>query len=179
MTSHTPPIVRPCFAQDLEAVRLLLTHHAMTGYTWLEEQAQSLGEVQTLWSGVVGGDLPFLVASPHTDLTRVLGVGYALAGLFGAPALGGGVELRVAVLPTMQRRGVGRTLLHSLLEDLRGPDRRTVFAAYGVTNPSPPRALLNRFEFSPPLRLEQAARKFGRTFDAAVSFKHLEPGADD
>lgn len=173
MSTPPPPIVRPCFAQDLEAVRLLLNHHALTGYTWLEEQEQSLSEMQDLWSWIVGKDLAFMVACPGADLSRVIGVGYALPGLFAAAALRGGIELRVAVLPTMQGRGVGRTLLHSLIEDARGPEPRTVFAAYGVTNPSPPLKLLNYFDFSPPLRLEQAARKFGRTFDAAVSFKHL------
>lgn len=177
MTVQTPPIVRPCFAQDLEAARLLVNHHALTGYTWLEEEEQSLADMQALWSWVVGLQLPFLVASPLSDISRVLGVGYALPGLFAAAALRGGPELRVAVLPTMQGRGVGRTLLHSLIEDLRGPEPRTVFAAYGVTNPSPPLKLLNHFDFSPPLRLEQAARKFERTFDAAVSFKHLTPSS--
>lgn len=173
---NPPPIVRPCFVQDLQSVRLLLNHHALTGYTWLEEAEQSLEEMQELWTWVVGQNLPFLVAAPLADLSRILGVGYALPGLFAAAALRGGPELRVAVAPSMQGRGVGRLLLHSLIEELRAPSPRTVFAAYGVTNPSPPFGLLQHFGFSAPLRLEQAARKFERTFDVALAFKHL-PGA--
>jgi len=172
-TPAQPALVRPCFAQDLESVRLLLNHHALTGYTWLEEAPLSLEETQTLWSFVVGADLPFLVACPRADISRVVGVGFARPGLFGAPSLQGGPEIRVAVTPALLRHGIGSALTDSLLDDLQSGGAARVFASYGKTEPSPPAAMLARAGFGPAGVLEGAARKFGRRYDVAVQSKAM------
>lgn len=168
-----PALVRPCFAQDLEAVRLLLSHHALTGFSWLEEEPLSLAETQALWSGVVGSNLPFMVACPRADISRVVGIGFAREGLFGAPTLRGSPEVRIAVVPALMRHGVGIALLDSLLEDLKTFGRTHAYTAFGKTDPSPPARLLTRAGFVEMASLQGIARKFGRAFDVAIFGKAL------
>lgn len=172
-TAPQPALVRPCFAQDLEGVRLLLTHHALTGYTWLDEAALSLEATRALWTSIVSANLPFVVACPRSDLSRIVGLGYARAGLLGADSLCGSPEARVCVTPALMRHGIGLALLESVLDDLRTFGATHAFAAYGHTDPSPPSALLHRAGFTKAGLLHSAARKFGRAFDVIIQERPL------
>ncbi|HYD72743.1 MAG TPA: GNAT family N-acetyltransferase, partial [Candidatus Binatia bacterium] len=70
-------IVRPCFQQDLEFVQLIYAHHVLSGTGSFELEPPSLEEMTERWSRIVGLGWPFVVASPASDLSRVLGFAYA------------------------------------------------------------------------------------------------------
>ena len=70
-------IVRPCFQQDLEMVHLIYSHHVLTGTGTFELDPPSLEEMTARWSAIVTHGWPYLVASPASDLSRVLGFAYA------------------------------------------------------------------------------------------------------
>lgn len=165
--------VRPCFGQDLETVRLIAAHHALTGFSWLESQPPSEADLVAAWSRTVDAGLPYIVACPRSDPSRVLGFGYAQEGLFGSPLLCGRPELRLAVHPSHLRKGLGALLLSALLEDLASAGAAGASCSFGHEEASAPLALVTRAKFTKAVRLSAAARKFGKVYDVVVATRAL------
>ncbi|MCR6643962.1 MAG: GNAT family N-acetyltransferase [Terricaulis sp.] len=106
--SPRPPIlVRPCFQQDLELVQLIYAHHVLSGTGTFEIEPPSLDEITERWGRVVSNGWPWLVATPTTDLSRVLGFAYA-APFRERAAYAKTFEVSIYVGPTTQRQGAGR-----------------------------------------------------------------------
>src|SRR5262249_3714945 len=114
MSTPPPMIVRPCFQQDLETVQLIYAHHVMTGTGSFEIEPPSLAVMTERWSGVVSKGWPYLVASPQTDLTRVLGFAYAFQ-YRDRLAYKNCFEVSVYVAPSSVQQGVGFALMRDLL----------------------------------------------------------------
>ena len=160
-------VVRPCFQQDLEQVQLIYGHHVLTGMGTFEVEAPSLDDITSRWSGVVSKGWPYLVASPTSDLSRVLGFAYAVQYRDRA-AYAKTFEDSVYVAPGSQRIGVGDALLTELLWTLRGDGVREVLAFIGDSANAGSIALHTKAGFTRVGTLTNAGQKFGRWLDVVI-----------
>lgn len=167
-----PIIVRPCFQQDLEQVQLIYGHHVMTGTGTFEIEPPDLGEMTERWSQVVEKAWPYLVASPSTDLTRVLG--FAYAGQFRArAAYAQTFEDSVYVAPSAARQGVGLALMRELLATLQGDGVREVLAVIGDSANYASIQLHAKAGFAHVGVMRNVGQKFGRWLDVVIMQRSL------
>lgn len=169
-------IVRPCFQQDLELVQLIYAHHVLTGTGSFEIEPPSLEEMTARWSRVVQCGWPYLVAAPPSDLSRVLGFGYATQYRDRA-AYRGAFEVSVYVGPTTQRQGAGSSLLRQLLLALRAENARTALAFIGDSANVASIALHAKLGFQHAGVLKGVGEKFSRQLDVVVMQRSI-PRAD-
>jgi phosphinothricin acetyltransferase len=171
----TPPlIVRPCFQQDLETVQLIYAHHVVTGTGTFEIDPPPLDIITERWSGVVSKGWPYLVASPQSDLSRVLGFAYAFQ-YRDRPAYRHCFEVSVYAAPTTMGQGVGTALMTELLNTLRGDGVREVLAFIGDSQNAGSIKLHSKVGFKHAGTLKHVGEKFGRTLDVVVMQRTLIP----
>jgi len=171
----TPPlIVRPCFQQDLETVQLIYAHHVLTGTGTFEIDPPSLDIITERWSGVVSKGWPYLVASPQSDLSRVLGFAYAFQ-YRDRPAYRHCFEVSVYAAPTTMGQGVGTALMTELLNTLRGDGVREVLAFIGDSQNAGSIKLHSKVGFKHAGTLKHVGEKFGRMLDVVVMQRTLIP----
>lgn len=171
-------IIRPCFQQDLETVQLIYAHHVTTGSGTFELEPPSLEEMTARWSDIVQNSWPYLVASPTSDLTRVLGFAYA-AQFRPRPAYAKTFESSVYVSPTSQRQGVGVLLMAELLHTLRSDGVREVLALIGDRENAGSIALHTKLGFRHAGLMQNVGRKFDRWLDVVLMQRTLAPPNKD
>jgi L-amino acid N-acyltransferase YncA len=175
---HAPAFIRPCFEQDLESVAFLAGHHALTGFSMLEEHLLPLAAWSQRWSRIVRAGHPFLVACLAANPSRIIGFAYTDAPLLGAGHLNGAaIELHGAVTPALLRHGVGGEILRQTLHDLKTTQTEHIYVCYGSprdsSEPSAVSRLLRREGFGQVGKLPGAARKFGRPLDLVILARAL------
>ena len=166
-------IVRPCFQQDIETVQLIYATHVQTGTGSFEIDPPSLEEMTERWSKVVSNGWPFLVASPLSDLSRVLGFAYAMQ-YRDRPAYKKTFEVSVYTAPTVMRQGVGSALLNELLGMLQSDGAREALAFIGDSYNAASIALHQKAGFGYVGTLKGVGEKFGRTLDVVVMQRSLQ-----
>ena len=166
-------IVRPCFQQDLETVQLIYGHHVLSGTGSFELTPPSLDEITERWSKIVSNNWPYLVASPVTDLTRVVGFAYAVQ-YRDRPAYARTFEVSVYAAPTSLRQGVGAALLNALLGTLQQDGAREALAFIGDSYNAASVALHHKLGFTHVGTLGNVGEKFGRLLDVVVMQKSLQ-----
>jgi len=174
MTNPPPLIVRPCFQQDLETVQLIYAHHVMTGTGSFELEPPSLEVMTERWGHIVSKGWPYLVASPQSDLSRVLGFAYA-SQFRDRPAYKGCFEVSIYTAPTSMHQGVGAAMLRELLNTLRGDGVREVLALIGDSQNAASLGLHTKLGFRHAGTLQNVGEKFGRTLDVVVMQRTLIP----
>jgi phosphinothricin acetyltransferase len=177
MTSARPVhIARPCFQHDLEFVTLIHAHYVTTSTAALETQPLSRDEMEARWSSIVTQGWPFLVASPTSDLTRV--VGFACAQPFRDREMYPGVfEDLVYAAPGSVRKGVGAILLTALLHQLKDDGARQVLALIADGAPAAI-GLHAALGFREVGTLERVAFKFDRWLDVILMQRPLLEGGE-
>jgi phosphinothricin acetyltransferase len=171
-------IIRPCFQQDLEFVQLIYAHHVLTGTGTFEIEPPSLEEMTARWGAIVARGWPFVVASPVSDLSRVLG--YAYASQFrDRAAYAKTFESSVYVGPTTMRQGAGALLMSEVLTTLRGDGVREVLAVIGDSYNAASIALHRKLGFKHVGTLTNAGEKFGRLLDVVIMQRSLRPPAPE
>lgn len=171
-----PFIVRPCFEQDIDQVRLIYSHHVLTGTGTFEIEPPGLEEMHARWSAVVTASWPWLVASPTRDLTRVMGFAYA-SQFRPRAAYAKTFEDSVYVAPSGMNQGIGKMLLAEMLTMLRDDGVREVVAMIGDSANSASIALHARAGFKHGGVLKEVGNKFGRWLDVVVMQKSLRTPA--
>ncbi len=175
MAAERPPmIIRPCFQQDLEYVQLIYAHHVLSGAGTFEIEPPSLEEMTERWSRIVDKGWPFLVASPLSDLSRVLGFAYAVQYRDRA-AYSKTFESSVYVGPTTQRQGAGALLMSELLTSLRSDGVREVLAFIGDSYNAGSIGLHKKLGFNVVGKLENVGEKHGRVLDVVIMQRTLPP----
>lgn len=167
-------IVRPCFQQDLELVHLIYAHHVLSGAGTFEIEPPSLEEMTERWSRIVDRGWPFLVASPISDLSRVLGFAYAVQYRDRA-AYAKTFESSVYVGPTTQRQGAGALLMSEVLTSLRTDNVREVLAFIGDSYNAASIGLHAKLGFKIVGKLESVGEKFGGLLDVVIMQRTLPP----
>ena len=172
MSEPPPLIVRPCFQQDLELVHLIYAHHVLTGTGTFEIEPPSLEQMGERWGDIVQRGWPFLVASPVSDLTRIMGFAYAVQYRDRA-AYAKTFESSIYCGPTTMRQGVGTQLLGSLLASLRDDGVRQALAFIGDSYNAASIGLHAKLGFQHVGTLAQVGEKFGRELDVIVMQRNI------
>lgn len=175
MPAGPPPIiVRPCFQQDLQLVQLIYAHHVLTGTGTFEIEPPDLEEMTARWSKVVEKGWPFLVASPSSDVSRILGFAYAQQ-FRDREAYAKTFEVSIYVGPTTQRQGAGAQLLSELLTTLRSDGVREVLAVIGDSYNAASIGLHGKLGFKHVGTMHNVGEKFGRLLDVVIMQRMLPP----
>jgi len=169
----TQLVIRPCFQQDLETVQLIYATHVLTGTGSFEIEPPSLEEMTERWSKIVSRNWPYLVASPLSDLSRVVGFAYATQ-YRDRPAYARTFEVSVYAAPTAPRQGIGSALLNELLAMLHGDGVREVTAFIGDSYNAASIALHNKAGFVYVGTLKNVGEKFGRAIDVVIMQRTLQ-----
>ncbi len=173
MNDTRPPlIVRPCFQQDLEFVQLIYAHHVLSGTGTFELTPPNLEEMTERWSRVVSHGWPYLVASPASDLSRVMGFAYA-AQFRERAAYAKTFEVSVYSAPTSLRQGAGALLLQEVLAMLRTDGVREALAFIGDSANAASIALHRTLGFKHAGVLTNVGEKFGRALDVVIMQRTL------
>lgn len=167
-------LVRPCFQQDLEWVQLIYAHHVVTGTGTFEIEPPTLNQMTERWGQVVGQGWPFVVVSPASDLSRVMGFAYA-AQYRDRPAYSRTFEVSVYAAPTTLRQGAGALMLSDILTTLNNDGVREVLAFVGDSYNAASIGLHHKFGFQHVGTLKNVGEKFGRALDVVVLQRTL-PG---
>jgi L-amino acid N-acyltransferase YncA len=165
-------IVRPCFQQDLQYVQLIYAHHCLTGTGTFEIEPPSLEEMTERWSKIVDRGWPFLVASPPSDFSRVLGFCYA-AQFRDRAAYSKTFEVSIYAAPTTMRQGVGAQMLAQLLSQLRDDGVREVLAVIGDSHNAGSIGLHQKLGFRRVGTMTNVGEKFGRLLDVVIMQRSL------
>lgn len=176
MAEKPPPlpiVVRPCFEQDLQAVQFIYAHHVLHGAGSFELDPPDLETIRARWTKIVAAGLPFLIACPQADPTRVIGFSYA-SRFHERAAYAHTFEDSVYVAPGMMQRGVGYTLVNGLLHDLQHPTEvREILALIGDSANAASIALHSKLLFQPVGKLNKVGRKFGRALDVVIMQRNI------
>lgn len=171
--AKTPEIiVRPCFQQDLQYVQLIYAHHCLTGTGTFEIEPPSLEEMTERWGKIVDRGWPFLVASPPSDFSRVLGFCYA-AQFRDRAAYAKTFEVSIYSAPTTMRQGVGGQMLAQLLTTLRDDGVREVLAVIGDSANAGSIGVHKKLGFRHVGTMTNVGEKFGRLLDVVIMQRSL------
>lgn len=171
--AKTPEIiVRPCFQQDLQYVQLIYAHHCLTGTGTFEIEPPSLDEMTERWSKIVDRGWPFLVASPPSDFSRVLGFCYA-AQFRNRAAYSKTFEVSIYAGPTTMSQGIGSQMLAQLLSQLREDGVREVLAVIGDSANAGSIGLHQKLGFRRVGTMTNVGEKFGRLLDVVIMQRSL------
>lgn len=180
MAPSKPPalIARPCFQQDLQYVQLIYAHHVLTGTGTFEIEPPSLEEMTARWGRIVEKGWPYMVASPPSDVSRVMGFAYA-AQYRDRAAYAKTFEVSVYAAPTTLRQGAGSVALAEVLTVLRTDGARQALAFIGDSYNAASIGLHQKLGFKHVGTLSDVGEKFGRSLDVVIMQRGLAraPGA--
>jgi L-amino acid N-acyltransferase YncA len=165
-------IVRPCFQQDLEFVQLIYAHHVLSGTGSFEREPPSLEEMTERWSRIVSKGWPYVVASPQSDVSRVMGFAYATQYRDRA-AYEKTFEVSVYSAPTTLRRGAGAMMLSEVLTTLRADGVREALAFIGDSYNAASIGLHSKLGFKHVGTLTNVGEKFGGALDVVIMQRTL------
>jgi L-amino acid N-acyltransferase YncA len=169
----SPPLVRDCREQDLEAVRAIYTLEVLEGTASFELEPPDLVELTARWRVIRGARLPYVVAD---DGGRI--AGFAYAGLYRTRAgYRYTVEDSVYVAGWARRRGVGRALLDAVIAGATARGMRQMVAIIGDSAHEASIAAHRRAGFRTVGVLENVGCKFGRWLDTVIMQRALGEGA--
>lgn len=121
------PTIRPSRDADVPAITAIYAHHVETGTASFETAAPDEAEMRRRRNMLIGKQYPWLVAELGGEVC-----GYAYAGPYRTrPAYRHSVEDSVYVGSSVQRRGVGKALLDTLIRACTDRGFRQMVAIIG------------------------------------------------
>jgi len=129
MNAHSPPpvLLSDASEADMTQIQRIYAHHVLNGLASFEEEPPPLAEMQARRDKVLEHGLPYLVAK---DGDRVLGYAYATQ-YRPRRAYRFTVEDSVYMAEGAQRRGIGRLLLHGVIDRCEAAGFRQMIAIIG------------------------------------------------
>jgi L-amino acid N-acyltransferase YncA len=167
-------IIRPAVAADAVALAAIYEHHVLHGAGTFEEVAPSPDEMAARLEAVQGRGLSWLVAE---EAGRILGYAYAAPYRLRSAYRYTG-EDSVYVAPDAQRRGVGRGLLHGVIDACETIGLRRLVAVIGDSGNAGSLALHESMGFETVGTLPAVGYKHGRWLDVVIMHKPLNGGSD-
>ena len=121
------PTIRPSRDADVPAITAIYAHHVETGTASFETAAPDEAEMRRRRNMLIGKQYPWFVAELDGEVC-----GYAYAGPYRTrPAYRHSVEDSVYVRSSVQRRGVGKALLDTLIQACTDRGFRQMVAIIG------------------------------------------------
>lgn len=155
-------------------MQLIYATHVTTGTGTFEIEPPDLSEMNRRWSRIVENGWPFLVASPLKDVARVLGYAYAQP-FRDRAAYAKTFEDSVYVAPGQQGKGIGDSLLATLLLGLEADGAREVIAVIGDSQNAASIRVHAKQGFRTCGKLLNVGWKFGRWLDVVMMQRSLNP----
>ena len=168
------PTIRPSLDADVPAITVIYAHHVETGTASFETVAPDETEMRRRRSTLVEKRYPWLVAVLDEEVC-----GYAYAGPYRTrAAYRHSVEDSVYVGSSVQRRGVGRALLDTLIRDCTDRGFRQMVAIIGDSAQAASIGLHRAAGFETVGTLRNSGYKHGRWLDSVFMQLALGAGAD-
>jgi len=167
-------ILRPAREMDMPAVQAIYAIHVLTGFGSFEEVPPSTEEMKRRWLAIADQGFPYLVA---VDGATGQIHGYAYAGPYRPrSAYRYTVEDSVYVAPESQRKGVGRRLLGTLIDEASRMGKRQMIAVIGDSGNAASITLHRSLGFVDAGILCAVGYKQGRWVDSVFMRLALGPG---
>jgi L-amino acid N-acyltransferase YncA len=166
--------IRPATSGDIPGITRVYAAAVRDGTASFELDPPDEREMMRRWAHLIENNYPYLVA--ETDRTLA---GYAYAGSFHTrPAYRWSVEDSIYVAGPMQRRGVGRALLHRLIVEAERRGFRQMAAVIGdPTTQKPSVALHTALGFRLVGTLQAVGFKHQRWLDTVLMQRPIGAGA--
>ena len=165
-------IVRESARADMAEIQRIYAHNVLTGLASFEETTPSQEDLLARRAAVLAAGLPYLVAQVGDDVA-----GYAYASSYRPrPAYRYTVENSVYVADEMQGRGIGRSLLATLIARCEAGPWRQMVAVIGDSGNTASIALHEQLGFRMVGRLEAVGFKLGRWVDSVLMQRTLGAG---
>ncbi len=166
------PLIRPAQESDMPAVRDIYTYHVLNGFGSFEEVPPDLAEIKRRRADVLARKLPYLVA----EIGGRIG-GYCYAAPFRARSgYRFSLEDSIYVAPEVGRRGIGRLLLSTLIDQSTGLGYRQMVAVIGDSGNLPSIKLHEQLGFVRAGTLAAIGFKHGRWIDSVLMQRPLGVG---
>jgi phosphinothricin acetyltransferase len=165
--------IRPAARADIPAITRIYADAVTHGTASFELEPPNEAEMMRRMQAVLDGAFPYLVAEVHGAVA-----GYAYASFYRTrPAYRFTVENSVYVAPDRQRRGIGITLLKTLIEACTARGFRQMIAVIGDSDQAASIGLHKACGFEPAGNLKSIGFKFGRWLDTPLMQLALGPGS--
>jgi len=166
--------IRPAAAVDFDAIQGIYAHHVLHGLASFEETPPDAAELIRRWRAIADAGLPYLCAAKPDGILA----GYAYAGPYRPrSAYRFTVEDSVYVAPGAAGRGIGRSLLHQLIEICTGLGKRQMIAVIGDSGNAASIALHRACGFALTGTFQAIGFKHGRWVDSVLMQRALGPGS--
>jgi L-amino acid N-acyltransferase YncA len=167
------PVVRGCTIDDLPGVCEIYALEVREGTASFELEPPDLAEMSARFAAIDAAGLPYLVAELEGRIA-----GFAYAGPYRPrPAYRHTVEDSVYVARFARRQGIGRTLLHAVIERATARGLRQMVAIIGDSAHAASIRLHAEAGFRLVGTLEHVGWKFGRWLDTVIMQRALGDGA--
>lgn len=164
-------VIRPAVLADLDAVAEIYAYYVSRTVITFEETPPTVAEWRQRLDDLAGRGLPFLVADLDGEVA-----GYAYAGPWRPkPAYRHTVEDTIYLSPDHTGKGIGRTLLSTLLPLCADAGIRRVLAVIADGDDDSSVRLHKSFGFTEAGRLTEVGFKFGRWLDTVIYQTELAP----
>ncbi len=165
-------LVRDAEEADMPAVQAIYAHHVLHGLATFEEAPPSASELMKRRDAVLELGLPYLAAELDG---RVVGYSYATS-YRPRPAYRNTVEDSVYVAEGFAGRGIGTTLLGTLVSRCEAGPWRQMLAVIGNSGNAGSIALHRRLGFRPAGHLASVGFKLGQWVDTVLMQRPLGAG---
>ncbi|HEY1628001.1 MAG TPA: GNAT family N-acetyltransferase [Streptosporangiaceae bacterium] len=163
------PDVRQVQAADLDQVARIYSHYVRTSVATFETEPPGVADWEQKVDGILGRDLPFLVAEADGMIS-----GYCYATPWRArAAYRHTAEDSVYIAPDQTGRGIGSVLLGALLDACAASDVRQVIAVIADSGSDASEKLHAKFGFAHAGRLTGVGHKHGRWIDTVLMQRAL------
>jgi phosphinothricin acetyltransferase len=165
-------IIRDAIDADILIVQRIYAHYVLHGLGSFEEEPPSVAEHRRRRADVIGRGLPYVVAEVDGTV-----VGYSYASLYrGRSAYRYAVEDSVYVVESMNRRGIGRALLSTVIARCEKGPWRQMIAVIGDSANAASIGLHASLGFRFVGTLRAVGFKFGRWVDTVMMQRELGAG---
>lgn len=167
--SPLPVLVRPATPEDMDQVQSIYAYYVTRTAASFEEEVPSVAEMRRRRDEVVARNLPYLVAVEDGEV-----LGYTYAGPWRPrSAYRYTVEDSIYVAPFVQRRGVGKALLGTLIDCCADLGYRRMIAVIGDSANQGSIGLHRSLGFRQEGVLRGVGLKFGRWVDVVIMHRVL------
>ena len=166
-------MIRPATPDDLAAITAIYRQAVLEGTGTFETEPPDEAEMAVRHGRIAGGDFPFLVAGPPSDVR-----GYAYAAPYRERfAYRFTLEDSIYVRQDQRGRGVGRALLDALIRDTTARGYRQMVAVVGDSDNQGSIRLHAAAGFTDAGVLSAVGWKFGRWLDVVLMQLALGEGS--
>jgi phosphinothricin acetyltransferase len=169
-----PPTIRPALAADIPTITRIYADAVLHGTATFELEPPSEADMTARMQALRDGKFPYFVAEVDGEVA-----GYAYAAPFRPrPAYRFTVENSVYIAPDMQRRGVGKALIKTLVEACTAMGFRQMIAVIGDSHQAASIGVHQACGFTPAGNLKAVGWKFGQWLDTPLMQLALGDGSN-